>query len=345
MGKSIAVLSTGAIGSSIAADLTEAGHDVSLIDQWPAHVEAIRARGVKVTMSDLEVQVPVRAFHLCDVSSMQREFDIVCLTAKSHETRWMTEFIRPYLAADGVVVGMQNGMNNDAIADIVGRGRVIGCVLELAAEVFTPGLVRRNTTRKATWLAFGELDGAVTPRVQEIEAMMRCAARTSISTNIEGAKWTKLINSSMILAPFGVLGIESFEMTGEPAVARICCRLGRETLDVGVKAGYQLEPIFGMRPDEFWGSEDEVVHKLLIAITGHLGANATKTRGVVVQDFLKGRRSETDGLSGVVVRRGAEVGVPTPANAAIVEIARRIERGELEPGMHNLALIEQLAGG
>ena len=93
MSKSIAVLSTGAIGSSIAADLTEAGHDVSLIDQWPEHVAAVRARGVKVTMSDREIQVPVRAFHLCDLASMKREFDIVFLTAKSQETRWMGPMI------------------------------------------------------------------------------------------------------------------------------------------------------------------------------------------------------------------------------------------------------------
>jgi len=263
----------------------------------------------------------------------------------SHETRWMTEFIKPYLKADGVVVGMQNGMNNDAIGDIVGRERVMGCVLELSAEVFTPGIVQRNTTRSGTWLAFGELDGSVTPRLREIEAMMRYCARTSISTNIEGAKWTKLINSSMILAPLGVLGIQSFEATRDPEIVRICVRLGRESLEVGTKAGYQLEPIFGLKPDEFWGSNDEVIHTLLVTILGHLGPNATKTRGVVLQDFLKGRRSETDYLSGVVVRRGAELGIPTPANAAVVEIAHRIERGELNTGIHNLALIEQLAEG
>jgi len=122
-------------------------------------------------------------------------------------------------------------LSTGAISDIVGCERVLGCVLELSAEVFTPGIVQRNTTRSGTWLAFGELDGRVTPRLREIEAMMRHCARTSISTNIEGAKWTKLINSSMSLAPLGVLGIQSFEATRDPEIVRICVRLGREALE------------------------------------------------------------------------------------------------------------------
>ena len=82
--------------------------------------------------------------------------------------RWMTELIKPYLKSDGVLVGLQNGMNDDSIASIVGRGRTVGCVVELQAELFTPGQIQRNTTRKGTWFSVGELDGSSTPRVHEI---------------------------------------------------------------------------------------------------------------------------------------------------------------------------------
>jgi len=150
MARKIAVLGTGAIGSSVAADLTRAGHDVDLIDQWPAHVEAMKAHGLRVTMSDEDFRVPVRAYHLCELASRNCEFDIVMLAAKSYDTRWLVELIKPYLKADGVLIGLQNGMNDEAIASIVGGQRTLGCVVELSAEVFTPGLVQRNTTRKTT---------------------------------------------------------------------------------------------------------------------------------------------------------------------------------------------------
>ena len=84
------------------------------------------------------------------------------LAVKSNDHRWMAEFIKPYLKSDGVLVGVQNGMNDDSLASIVGRERTVGCVVELSAEIFTPGLVKRNTTRKTTWFAVGELDGSYT---------------------------------------------------------------------------------------------------------------------------------------------------------------------------------------
>jgi 2-dehydropantoate 2-reductase len=156
--RKIAVLGAGAIGSSVGADLTEAGHDITIIDQWPAQVEALQAQGLRIEMTDRVAQIPVRALHLCDLASANLEFDIVFLAVKSNDHRWMTELIKPYLKRDGVLVAIQNGMNDDSIASIIGRERIVGCVVELSAEIFTPGQVKRNTTRKTTWFALGELD-------------------------------------------------------------------------------------------------------------------------------------------------------------------------------------------
>ncbi|MBI3068292.1 MAG: NAD-binding protein [Betaproteobacteria bacterium] len=61
MEKKIAVLGAGAIGSSVGADLARAGYDVVLIDQWPAHVEAMKAGGLRVVMPDGGSVFPERA--------------------------------------------------------------------------------------------------------------------------------------------------------------------------------------------------------------------------------------------------------------------------------------------
>ncbi len=345
MDKQIAVLSTGAIGSSIGADLSKAGYNVCLVDQWPAHVEAMKANGVHVKMPDSELHTKVEAYHLCELSSLRRQFDIVLLTAKSHDTRWLCEFIKPYLKDDGMIVGAQNGMNNADIIDIIGKPRVMGCVLELSAEVFTPGHVQRNTDQAHTWIGLGELDGGVTPRLTELERMLKHSAKISITDNIEGAKWTKLVNSSMILAPFGAFGLQSWQAVEIPEVVNLCARLASETIRVGAAHGYQLEAIFGLSPEEFMGPEEKIIDKLLYTILGHMGKKGSRTaRGVVLQDFLKGRRTETNHLNGHIARKGREKGIPTPANDAIVELARRIERGELKPGRSNVDVFMQLMG-
>jgi 2-dehydropantoate 2-reductase len=336
MAGQVAVVSAGAIGSSVAADLTRAGVPVAVIDQWPEHVEAMKADGLRVAMADGQEHTPVEAYHLCEVSSLRREFDVVLLAAKSHDTVWLAHFIKPYLKADGVVVGLQNGMNNDALIDVMGGARVIGCVVELSAEVFTPGMVQRNTDRHRTWFGLGELDGGLTPRLTELKALMANAGRVSLTDNIEGAKWTKLVNSSMILAPFACLGLRSYEAVEIPRVRELCARLGSETMRVGAAHGYRIEAIFGRSPEEFDGPDEQIVETLLYALLHDLGKASHTARGVVLQDFLKGRRTETAHLNGLVSRKGREAGIPTPANDAVVSVCQRIERGELTPDPTNV---------
>src|SRR5215510_12331847 len=111
MNKKIAVLGCGAIGSSVSADLTKAGYDITVIDQWPAQVEKIRTDGLEITMPDVVLKTPIRALHLCELSSARLEFDIVFMAVKSNDHRWLAEFIKPYLKTNGLFVAIQNGFN------------------------------------------------------------------------------------------------------------------------------------------------------------------------------------------------------------------------------------------
>ena len=336
-GKKIAVLGAGAIGSSVGADITRAGHDVTIVDQWPAQVEALKAGAITIRMPDEEVKVPVRALHLCELASANIEFDVVLLAVKSNDHRWMAELIKPYLKGDGVLVGVQNGMNDDSLASIIGRERVLGCVLELSAEIFTPGLVKRNTARATTWFAVGELDGFYTPRVQEIAALLGNVGRCDVTNNIYGAKWTKLIANTMTMGPFGLLGLPNSEAASLPGMFDISVRLGRESLAVGAALGYRVEPIFGLRADEFAGSSDENLVTAMKTLLGHV----SRGRTAPIHDHIKGRRSEMEFISGVVARKGRELGIPTPCNDAVVELDRQINRGLLKMDRSNFERLQE----
>lgn len=343
--KRVAVLGSGAIGSSVAADIARAGYDLTVIDQWPAHVEAMRTSGLQVTIPDEEFTVVLDAVHLCDLCSLRRTFDLVFLACKSYDAAWMAQFIVPYLEPDGVVVPLQNSMSDDWVAPIVGRERDIGCAVELSAEVFTPGVLRRNTMRKITWFGLGELNGQITPRLEAVAQVLSSAGRVDLSTNIRGAKWAKLVNSSMILAPLGMLGMPGSQSIEIPEVFNLCIRLGRETLAVGAALGIEIEPIFGMGAQEFSGSTDSVLERLLRELfVAHGETTVRRMRGVISQDYLKRRRTETGNLNGLVSMRGREVGVPTPANDAIVEVLRRIEAGELKLDRSNIDVAYSVLG-
>jgi 2-dehydropantoate 2-reductase len=261
----------------------------------------------------------------------------VFLAVKSYDHRWMAEFIKPYLKADGVLVGVMNGMNDDSIASIVGRNRTVGCCIELSAEIFTPGLVQRNTTHQGTWFAVGELDGLFTPRVKEIQSILSHVARCDVTGNIYGAKWTKLIANTMTMGPHGVLGLRNGEAAELPGMADIAASIGRESLAVGTALGYRIEPIFGLRADEFAGSGDENLATTRNALMRHVGS---RSRTAPIHDHIKGRKSEMEFISGLVTKKGKELGIPTPCNDAVVEIDRRINRGEIKMDRSNFELLK-----
>ena len=158
MKKNIAVVGTGANGSCVAADLTVAGYDTTLIDQWPEHVETMRSNGLKISMPDEEKNVEVNANHLCDVCVINKVFDYIFVMVKAYDTKWTAQLMEPYLSENGLMVGIQNAMTAEDIEEIVGKTRTIGCVVELSSEIFTPGIVQRNTAPEKTWFGLGALN-------------------------------------------------------------------------------------------------------------------------------------------------------------------------------------------
>ena len=365
MNKKIAILGAGANGSCIGADLTNAGHDVLLIDQWPAHVEAMKAHGLRVTMirSGEEFEVPVQAIHICELASLKYQFDIIFLVCKANDSSWMAQLIEPYLKSDGILVSAQNSMCDEWIAPIIGAERDIGAVVELSSQLFEPGLVRRNTDQAAAQFIVGELDGRLTPRVQEVAQIMSAVGKTRVSINIWGAKLAKLIHSTASLCLTPIVGVTGKELLENPKYLTLSIKLGCETVRVGEALGYVLEPAFGLTADDFNCSTEERVKKVVQKINSDLGregqdevldsqsqksASTPGKEGTerwlssTLQDLLKGRVSETSYLNGYVARKGREVGVPTPINDTITSMMLEIEQGKREMmSPSNFEMLEQ----
>ncbi|MGY9001685.1 MAG: ketopantoate reductase family protein [Rhodospirillales bacterium] len=337
--KKIAVLGAGSTGGCVGADLAEAGLDVTIIDQWPAHVDTMKENGLHIQFPEEDLKVPVTAWHLCELAEHVPEFDVIFLSVKSNDTRWCTGLIEPYLKEDGVFVGLQNGMNNDTIADIVGKERTLGAVVELSGEIFTPGIIQRDTTHTGTWFGLGELDGTITPRLKEVQSIMENVAKIGLTQNVEGAKWTKLIANTMVMGMVGFLGLKTWEAAKLPGMSELAVQAGRESVAVGKALGYEMEPVFGLSAEEFSGATDDVLLKAMETLLGHIGKNATTA---AIHDHIKGRKSEMEYITGIVDRKGEEFGISTPVNTATTEIDRRINEGEIEMDVTNFGLLKSM---
>jgi 2-dehydropantoate 2-reductase len=335
MSPRIAVLGAGANGSCIAADLIEAGRDVTLIDPWPEHVETMRRDGLKIAMPGRERHVRPRAHHVCDVCTFREPFDVVLLVLKAYDTRWACELIKPHLAEDGMLIGMQNGMAADVIRDVVGAQRTLGCVVELSSEMFTPGLVKRNTPPEKTWIGLGTLEGGPAERLAEMQALLSPAGTVEVKRNILAAKWSKLVVNAMCLGPCAVVGLTISDAIRLPGMRDLIVEIGNEAVRAGQDLGYPLEPIFGLTEADLAGSNSPA-EKMFDTLAGHVGPG--RGRNTVLQDFLKGRASEVAMINGLVVEESGRRGRSAPANARIAEISRQIESGALKPSPDNLRL-------
>ena len=337
METSIAVLGTGAIGSSIGADLTRAGHDVLLIDQWPAHVDAMKTAGLRVILPEKELLTPVRAIHLCELCTVRPQLDMVFLAPKSYDSCWMVELIKPYLKPDGMVISAQNSLNEEWVAPLIGAERVIGCTLELSGELFEPGRVKRNTNHATTKFVLGELDGRITPRLQEIAQILSSVGKTGVTTNIWGAKWTKLVAVSMVFGLDVILWLRPWQILEALECLPLSLKLAKEAVQVASASGRVLDPVFGLNSEDFLKSTDEAFKKLQTNIHRDIGKEA---RTVMMQDIEKGRPTEIDYLGGLVVKKGREVKVATPLNEVVTSLVKQIEQGILKPGLSNLKMLE-----
>ena len=339
--KKIAVVGTGGTGSVIGGMLTVAGHDVVMIDQWGAHVDAMKASGLHMSIAGEEFTSPVRALHLYEVCTLEDTFDIVFLACKSYDTLWLTQLILPYLKDDGVLVSSQNSLNDEWIAPVVGPTRDIGCVLTMSSEVFEPGHLKRNTAMDRTTFVLGELHGRVTPRLQELQSILSSAGKTELTTNLWGTRWSKLVFNCIVAPVCALAGVGPAHLTDAPERIRVCLELGREALLVGKAQGYNMEPVFGLSMEEAAESPEALVDNLVRASQ----AEGREARSFFHQDILKGRKTEVDYINGLVARKGRESGVDTPMNVAAVTMIKRLERGQMGPAPVNIGKMERVARG
>jgi 2-dehydropantoate 2-reductase len=340
MSKRIVVVGAGAIGGYTGGHMAQAGHDVTFIDGWPEHVEYMRQHGLQLSgLTPAERHsIPVKAWHVCDVQRFVKEppIDIAFVCVKSYDTEWATHLIKPYLAPDGYVVSLQNCINEERIAAIVGWGRTVGCIASLvAAELHAPGHVKRTVPLggdKHIVYRVGEVHGRITPRAQEVAELVRSADSAKVTTNLWGERWSKLVVNSMRNGLSAATGLNGNARDAREDTFLLSLRLGAEAVRVGQAAGFQLERMLGMEPEVLArageGHQDALVEITEIVREGSK-KRSDEQRPSMAQDMAKGRRTETDFINGYVAARGTEIGVPAPTHAKMNEAVKRVERGEV----------------
>jgi 2-dehydropantoate 2-reductase len=349
MAKRIAVVGAGALGGYVGGSLAHLGHDVTLIDPWPEHVEIIRSRGLELDGMTPEERFTVKKakiLHLTEVQSLQKTpVDVAFVAMKSYDTAWATHLIAPYLSPQGFIVSLQNCLNEETIAGIVGWGRVVGVVASLiSVDLYEAGKIRRTVHKggdKYTIFRVGEAHGRSTPRVEELCQWFKGIDSAKVTTNLWGERWTKLCQNGMGNGVTASTGLTTPDCARNPAIRRFSIKLAAEGIRVGRALGFQLEKVRGIEPDVLVRADEgdkaaiDQVESVLIPKAGS-NPRADIQRPSMAQDILKGRRTEIEQMNGVIARKGAEIGVPAPSHVKLTDLVTKVERGELKPSPAHL---------
>src|SRR5260370_1070494 len=324
------VWGAGAIGGTRGAFLARAGHDVTLVDTVAEHVAAVNRSG-------LTISGPIAAFTVRPTAQppnrLTGSWDTIILATKAHHTETAVRALLPHLTTAGCVVSAQNGLNELAIAAVVGEARTVGAFVNFGADYLEPGSILyggRGTVMVGE--AFGDPSRRVSPRVLAIrDAWRDFDDRAAATANIWGYLWAKEAYGAMLFAT--ALTNESIaDGLARPRYRPPYIALAREILAVTLPRGVHPEAFAGFDPAAYLpAAPPGAAEQSLDHLVAHNRKSAKTHSGIWRDLAVRKRPTEVDAQLGIVAALGAEAGVPTPPAAAVVALVPEIQRGARPP--------------
>lgn len=317
------VWGAGAIGGTLAAYLARAGHDVTVVDNVPAHVDAITRDGLHITGPIETFAVPMPAF---TPETVHGTWDMIVLATKAHHTESAVRALLPCLSATGCVISAQNGLNELTIARMVGNARTVGAFVNFGADYLEPGVIHYGG-RGA--VVVGEIDGVLSPRVHAIRDAWAAFDDRAIATpNIWGYLWGKEAYGAMLFAT--ALTNESIaDALAMPHYRPVYVALAQEMLAVAAARAVSPEAFDGFDPSAYLTSAPAgAADRSLDHLVAHNRKSAKTHSGIWRDLAVRKRATEVDAQLGIVVALGRDAGVLTPITARLTALVHEIERGE-----------------
>ena len=330
--KNIVVIGGGAIGGITAALLTKKGENVIVLDADREHVKMMN-KGLEVS-GFTEITIPVKS--LTPDQFTAKEYtgwaDIVLLAVKGLHTEKALTSILLSVSKTAPVVSLQNGINEETIAKIVGVERTIACSITWGGTNKGPGQLIQTTEGG---FIVGQWPTGKSKTAEDAAALLSKAFPTEIADNIIGDRWTKLLITVSLTGVGTIAGLTYGGVIDNETARKVALTVITETHDVGIAAGVNFAELMGVSPSIVLvrnKADFDNASKLMdFAFAKH-----RPTKPSMWQDIEKGRKTEVDFVNGYVVRKGKEVGMKTPANEMVTRIIKEIEEGMRKPDPANL---------
>ena len=325
--KRYAIYGAGSLGTVLGAYITKNGGKIDLINRNRAHIEALKKNGAIIT-GTVEMTVPVTAL---TPDEMSGRYDIILLLTKQLMNKEVVAFLKDYLADDGVIVTLQNGLPEPDIAEIVGSQRTMGCVVEWGAALTAPGVCHLTSEVDSLSFHMGKMEGITDEKFNEVKALLELMCPVYEEENLLGARWSKLLINATFSGLGTVVGGVFGDVSENKAARKVAIRCMKECIDVGHAAGIPFAPVQGKNITALFyykGAIKRAIATKLIPIAMKKHRNIEPS---MLQDLKKNKPCEVDAINGVVSAWGRKCSVKTPINDRIVDIIKQCESGAMIP--------------
>lgn len=296
----IGVMGSGGVGGFFGMRLAQAGLDVTFIARG-AHLAAMREHGLKIENVDLGDSV-LHDVKATDDPSTIGVVDVVLFAVKLWDTEDAARLIAPMVGAHTGVLSLQNGvLKDDTLRKVFPAEAVMGGVGYVATSIARPGVI--GQTGGLQRAVIGEYSGAPSDRARTlVEAFQKSGVTSELSSDIRRALWGKYVFLVGLSAMTTLTRLPIGPVRDNPKTRDFLYQIMSEAVAVGRAHGVSL-------PADYADDRMAFVDGLADTMTSSMH-----------HDLEHGNRLEVDWLSGGIVRLGAEVGVPTPANNAACAI-------------------------
>ena len=302
----IIVIGVGAMGSIFAGLLADAGNDVWAVDVWQEHIDAIRAKGLRIEgASGDRIVTSVNA--VTDVSEAGAA-DLFIIATKASGVGPAARAIAPYVHPDALVLTIQNGLGSgERIAEHMATGNVLlGVAGGFGASVKGPGHVHHNSMQL---IRVGEMNGGLTSRLERVAEVWRKAGfNVQAYEDIDQLIWEKFLCNVAFSGPCTVFDRTIGEVMDDPDRWKVALGCMLEAYQTGVAKNINFS------------------FKDPVEYVTRFGRNMPHAKPSMLQDHYAKRLSEIDAINGMVPVLGAQHGLATPYNDTIVATVKTREQ-------------------
>jgi len=317
--RTVAVIGAGAIGGITAAYLTRAGFDVELVCKHADRAAEISGGGLHITGARGDMVMPVKT--VAEIEQLSGKKDAVLIVTKAYDMPDAARRALSFLKPDSFVVSMQNGICVEALAEVVGAERAVGCVVGWGAEMLPDGSLHMKS--EGEFVIGGYLPAKDVKSLKEVLDHM---VPTRISDNIVADLYSKMIINSCITSTGVLSGLYLGQILRMRKARRVFIAIIREALAVAEAMGIRVPP-YGGRLDYYslmsgTGAFADFRRHILIRL---IGFKYRRFKSSTLLALGRGKPTEVDYYNGFIARKGAELGVDTPVNSRITQMVKEIE--------------------